>query len=594
MQTIERNIRRLTGAEVEKFESAATGVEKLQTRLMDSAVYGLSSKATTDGDEALAGTYRFIASILRPSVASMNKIDTITNQFWVTPASLTDEEVELLRELTASIKDPELRARLADFLWLRTRDWKYGEISVDDYLASAMRLRDPEKWPACAHRYERAAALAASLGKKNERFTRTIKVIEDYLADLDGEDPLFLSEHLMSTLLDHKEGDRRQYAALAGKCALAAEQRGNFYLALHYWNLKVRWHAALSDSEGERSARIAAAESVIKDGETRLIGETPSYVAAADFVQRGLAMLQKAGAPEERINELAARLKEYQAKSLDELKPLGSKFDATEMINEARAAVAGKSLPEAITAFVDLPHLPKRDATRREVLKRAKQFVFSHIFGEIQLNRDGAAVAGRGSVSGDETDETNNVLALMYQDVVQGFSIQAQTTVGPAWRQIQDEHYIHEQDMAVIVHQSWFVPPEREEVFAKGLTTGFNGDLVTAIHLLVPQIEPTIRWQLQQRRVNTMRLNRDGYHEERDLNQLLGMPEAKNFLGDRVHFALTAILTSRFGYYLRHKLAHGLMEPQECYSVICLFFWALILHICVRTLPKPQEPASRE
>lgn len=592
MQVTERAVRALTAPEVEAVETAATSVETLETEFMDGRIFDLSLKAAAAGDPRLADTYRFLAGILRPRVEALSGIDTATNQFWVTPASLTDEEVTVLGELAAAVTDPELRARFSDYLWIRTRDRLHGESAVDNYLASALRLRHPEKWLGCAGRYDRAVTVAASLGKKNARYTRSIETIEEYLAQLDATDPLFLSERLMSILLDQKEGDRARYAALAEKCALAAEQRSNFYLALHYWNLKVRWHVALNDAEGERQARIAAAESVVKDGETRIAGEQPSFVAAADFVQRGLAMLQKAGAPQDRMDELAGRLKEYQAKSLGELKPLSSKFDATEMVNEARSAVAGKTLSDAIAAFVELPHLSKRGDVRKDVLKRAKTFVFSHLFGETHLNSEGAAIAGRGSVSGDETEETDNVLALMYQDVVQGFSLQAQTTIEPAWRQIQDEHDVREQDMSVIVHQSWFVPPSREPIFARGLAAGFNGDLMSAIHLLVPQIEPTIRWQLQRRGVNTMRLNRDGYHEERDLNQLLALPEAREFLSDRVHFALTAILTSRFGYNLRNNLAHGLIEPRECYSVVCLFFWALVLLVCVRTVQTRQAAAE--
>jgi hypothetical protein len=582
-----RNIRRLTSGEIETFQDAATSVETLETEYMDSPVLDLSLRAAAEGDGQLAETYRFLSDVLTPSVEARANLDSSTNQFFVTAASLTEEEVQIMQELAGSITDPELLARFADFVWLKTRDRKYGEIAVDNYLASAQRLRDPGKWTGCAFRYERAATLAASLGKKNERYARSIETIQQYLADLNGEDTLFLSEHLMSILLDQKEGDRSQYAALAEKCALAAQQRADFYIAGYYWNLKVRWHIALNDPEGERRARIAGAESVVKDGETRIVGEQPSFIAAAESVQRGLAMLQKAGAPQNRIDELAARLKEYQAKSLRELKPLKrAKFDPTAMANEARAAVAGRNLSDTIAAFVELPHLPRRDAVRREVLKDAKKFIFRQLFGETHLNNEGAAIAGRGSVSGDEAEETDNVLALMYQDVVKSFSLQAQTTIEPAWRQIQDEHGVREQDMSVIVHQSWFVPPSHEPLFAKGLTAGFNGDLMTAIYLLVPQIEPAIRWQLQRRSVNTMRLNRDGYHEERDLNQLLALPEAREFLSDPVHFALTAILTSRFGYNLRNNLAHGLIDARECYSVVCLFFWALVLLICVRTMPK--------
>ena len=31
----------------------------------------------------------------------------------------------------------------------------------------------------------------------------------------------------------------------------------------------------------------------------------------------------------------------------------------------------------------------------------------------------------------------------------------------------------------------------------------------------------------------------------------------------------------------------GFIEPSDCYSTVSLFFWALVLMICVRTLPQP-------
>ena len=145
--------------------------------------------------------------------------------------------------------------------------------------------------------------------------------------------------------------------------------------------------------------------------------------------------------------------------------------------------------------------------------------------------------------------------------------------------------------MHVLATRSWFVPPGREPFFAKGLAAGFNGELMVALHLLVPQVEPALRWHLQRLGVNTIRFNCGGYQEERDLNQLLAMPEARDFLGERIHFALTALLTSRFGANLRNDLAHGLIEAGVCYSVIVLFFWALMLLVCVRTLPKNDRPA---
>jgi len=594
MQVTGRAIRPLSREEIDALEKAATSVETLETEYMDSRVFDLSLKAKDAGDDRLADTYRLLAGVLRPRVELMGDIDSSTNQFHVTPSSLAEDERALLASLVEHVTDPELRARFADYLWIAKRDRKYGEIAVDDYLASALRLRDPEKWPGCVGRYERAAKLAASLGKKNERFTRTIGIIEEYLTELDGTDPLFLTERLITILLDLRQGDPSRYAQLAQKCALAAEARGNFELALEYWTVLLRCYTTLGDAKGERRARIAAAESVIKNGESRTSGAQASFVAAADFLHRGLGMLTKAGGPQDRIDEIAARVKEYQRQGLSELKQHGGTFDASEFIAAARSAVAGKPLADALAAFAALPRLPNRAAVRKEVMRRAKTFIFTHLFGEVKLNAEGAPIAGRGTVTGDETEDTDNVLALMYDDVVSSFNIEAQTTIQPAWRQIQEEHDIREQDMLIVAQQSWFVPPSREPYFAKGMAAGFNRDLITAIHVLVPQIEGAIRWHLKRRGVNTIRQNRDGYDEERDLNQLLALPETKKLLSESLHFALTALLTSRFGYNLRNNLAHALVEPRDCYSTISLFFFAVVVMICFRTLPEKPEVESSD
>jgi hypothetical protein len=587
-------VRRLADCEIEAIVVATSNVKERETEYMDSRIFDLAQRAPADGDESLSATYYFLSSVLRPRVEALANIDSSTNQFWVRPASLTPVELEVLIQVAGRVTDPELRSRFADYVWMKTRDHVFGEIAIDDYLESAHRLRDPEKWPASAARYERAVNVAAALGKKNERYRRAIATVEEYLAQLDGSDPLFLSERLMTILLDQKEGDRSRYAELATKCAEAAEGRANFYLSLHYWDLAIRWFIALNDPAREKTARISAAESVVKDAESRVSGDAPSFLVAAGLLQHAIAMLQKAGAPKERIEDVEMKLREYGALGVAELKPISSKFDASEIIAAARAAVTGKSLQEVIHAIADMIILPNRNAVRREVLDRAKKYPFSHMFPEVRVNAAGLTTAGRGSVNGDETDDSRNVLALMYQDVVQSLSIEAQAKIAPAWREMQNEHSVREADMAIVARQSWFVPPSRESFFAQGLAAGFNGDLITAIHLLGLQIEPAIRWNLQRRRVATLKLNREGHYEERDLNQLLAMPQSKALLGENLHFTLTAILTSRFGYNLRNDLAHGLVEPNDCYSPVSLYFWAVVLWICVRTAEVPPAGSAAE
>ena len=42
---------------------------------------------------------------------------------------------------------------------------------------------------------------------------------------------------------------------------------------------------------------------------------------------------------------------------------------------------------------------------------------------------------------------------------------------------------------------SKFIPKEREYIFAKGLYAGFQNDFILSSHLLIPQIENSLKFQ---------------------------------------------------------------------------------------------------
>ena len=555
-------------------------------------VFDLSRRVADEGDKVLSETFRFISGVLTPRVETILKIETAANPFWVEPSTLTVTERDLLQQLVEALSDPEMRARFGDFLWLAARDWKSGEVAVDAYLESARRLRDPENWTGAAPRYERAASLAGSLGSKKPRYLAVIAEIEAYLTELDATDPLFMSCRLMEILLAQKEGDRAKYAALSEKAAHAAEGRGNFYVAQFHWDLAAKWQSALQNTDGVRAARIGAAETLVKEAESKTEGANASFLVAASVLQSAIAILQKQSGTQHRVKELFLRLKEYETKGVTELKPIGGTVDLTDVAELARQDVAGKALPDAIACLAAMVRLPRREKVKADVLKAAKDYPLQHLFGESLLDADGAMVAGRGSIDPEDEGEDRSVLARMYEDVVRTFSFTALGQIDPGRRQIVDEHDIRESDLSVIVQRSWFVPPGRDPLFSRGLLAGFEGDFVVALHLLTPQIEAALRWNLRRRGHVTTRLNRDGFQEEMDLNQLLAGDPAGDLLGDDLRFALQALLTSRFGFNLRNKLAHGLLDVGAMYSTVAEFFWAVVLMICVRATVAAEHPST--
>ena len=72
--------------------------------------------------------------------------------------------------------------------------------------------------------------------------------------------------------------------------------------------------------------------------------------------------------------------------------------------------MSGKLLPDALRAFAAVTRSPSIEQLRRDVIKFARQFPMSHLFPEIVLSRDGAAIAVRGAVNPKSDDNDSDAI----------------------------------------------------------------------------------------------------------------------------------------------------------------------------------------
>ena len=168
------------------------------------------------------------------------------------------------------------------------------------------------------------------------------------------------------------------------------------------------------------------------------------------------------------------------------------------------------------------------------------------------------------------------------------------------------EHAVRRHDLRHLVTFNHFIPPGHAGIFERGLQAGFYGDWLVAMHLLIPQIEASIRHVLQHEGVVTSTLESDGTQKEWDLNILLWKPEVEQILGLDILFDLRGILTEKFGHNLRNDLAHGLLPEGGYYRETCVYLWWLVLFLCyqghviavraasVDPTPPATEPAPPE
>ncbi len=189
--------------------------------------------------------------------------------------------------------------------------------------------------------------------------------------------------------------------------------------------------------------------------------------------------------------------------------------------------------------------------------------------------------------------------AEMFRQLTWRHRVQAIGVILPARAQIALDHELGIHHLLPIVSNNPFVPPGRELILARGLLAGLEGDFLVATHLLIPQVENSLRYVLRQHGVITSGLNSEGVQEEFDLNRILYMPELRPILGEDLIFELRGLLVERFGSNLRNEMAHGLIDQGAFYSAEAVYLWWTVLRVCCLPVliartharsPRPDDP----
>jgi len=511
---------------------------------------------------------------------------------------ITNEHLIPLQEIVVDIKDPEMRARIADVLWLRKRDFKAAMLAVNAYLESATTLENPDSWSPCLERIERAFRLATQLGRKAGCWDKVIQHIEKLLVKHSGKGPLFLSSRLMELLLEQQQGNTAMYAALAEKIANTAASEGNYCWARTYWDIKARWDALGGNTESEIRSKVFAAETFVKEAEI-----ANSSLVTATWLQKAIETFRRIGGQQQRIDEIHSKLVKIQKNVPSEMKTFSQTMNITEMVERYREHFKGKKLQDALFEFCLMGTSPSVQKLKEKVENSVRKHPLQFLVSRVIVN-DKGKVTGKmpNMMSSDPAEVDRAKKAEMYSQARfdQGFI--AQSLIEPVRHLIISEHNVQIRDFYPIVKDSPFVPEDREQLFAQGLHAGLTSDYLTATHLLIPQVENSIRYLLEQRDVTVSRLDADGIQDERPLNDILYCPEVDEIFGEDVAFDLRGLLIERYGSNLRNRVAHGLMSFDRFYSIETAYFWWITLRLCCIPIiahikenqQKPSPPTSEE
>ena len=507
------------------------------------------------------------------------------------PADIPNESLDALSEWLPEVADAELSARIADVLWLRHRKPNLLKTSVQSYIKSALNLESPASWGQCVEKFERALHLSVCLRKQEPNVLNSVaQCIEKIIKKYGDDNPPSLSIKLMGLLCEFRCGDAKQYYDLSRKVAEQAHSQKLWQRAEKAWGVAQKWALLLKENNKRDIAVTGRAET--------LVGYAASLdqdIASAKFMQKAIEVYRKVGRQvagfEKRMKELYGLLRKYQKKSLDQMQRIkGPEIDITEIVEKSQAIVSGKSFEEAISVFAtQIIHPLNYKDIKKQSEQDAQKFVFSSMFERIYLDDDGLKIAKAPPMLGfKEGEDEKAIWAAMLLAVQMHHGFYVQSVLEPMRQTILSEHEVKVENLWSLVQNNPFIPPGHEYIYAKGLNAGLMGNFIEASHLLVPQVENSLRYILEQRGIEATTLHPQGFQERMRLGPLLKHENIINTFDLDTVLDLWALLMEPRYSNLRNEVAHGLMSTDECFRPSVIYFWWLVLRLCLTQHYKSQ------
>lgn len=552
--------------------------------LLDNAIKGAPGNSTCDDHAQRFATLSHpmseIASAAKfLSVACSWRLrpddpDAPFENTWNAPslADVSAPQLAALAKIGREVTEPELRARLCDIIWIRTRKHEFARVASSSYMDAALGLLQIGRNIGVRERLLRALQLAGKLGTSGPLLPEIVSRIRS-LAEKPSTDRCTVAD-CMRVLLAQRRGDAVAFHRL---CVRHAEQiksnSPNPLWERGFWDLGAEFAKNAKDADGQRAAQLASAATFEREAD-----RAPMHVIAVGFLEQALQAYRKIKGAKEHCTRVHRKLLESQAEVHDELVPLASDpIDITDLVTQSRSRVRGREKPRALAELVFASRCPSVQKLKEQSQSRIKDFPLAHLFQTVRYGSTWkvSAQSPGSAANGDEINE-ERLHAEMCQEYKFTVGIAARGSIEPMRQQVLSEHCVAIEDIYSLVAHSHIIPADREGLLAIGIHAGLHGRFVESLHVLVPQIEHILRTSLSYNGVSCSGIDKDGIQQEFNLNQLAIMPETEALVGKDMCFALRVLFVDRHGYNLRNEMAHGMVSTGAFFSDLAIYVWWFI------------------
>ena len=554
-------------------------------------------KREKDENQVSATVFGFLMSVCDIHLGPRNNdapyVEKFSSPEWRTmrPEDIRGEQSLVLSEIAASIENHGLRARLADIVWYNDRSQAdMATCAIDAYCLALCKVLDgkaalflDEEGAIGSDGLDmlyRACQIANGIGRKQEHTSRLAALALGAVNNSIAHEHYGSLAYAVDLVLQFRLENAGNIASMIEETINSKSLDG--HLERDLWECAAIAYKTDGSDDDHYRCMVRAAESYVKLADAA----KGDGILESSFLRNAITSLMALPDTKARRTELESRLSDSKVTILDQMKSITTVVDVSDLVKFGKDAVRGGTLASAIKNFVLLAGSPDPDELREHAQDSAEKFPLSNMLSLDIHDLEGNVVASSpGYMPGGENQEIGLRHIVIRHEQIRRQSL-AFGMIDPARLQIRSEHPISDVSFRFIAEMSPFVPIDRSGIFSSGFTRFLHGDYISASHILVPQLENSLRYILEQYGEQTSVIRRDATQERIMLSSILKNSVLRDVLGSAIIYELENLFDFRGGPSLRHQFAHGLVSTNACFeSDVIYACWFIFRLTCIPILP---------
>lgn len=272
---------------------------------------------------------------------------------------------------------------------------------------------------------------------------------------------------------------------------------------------------------------------------------------------------------------LQTKIKKEQSLYFEMLTKIGISTDIKPNLKEFIEKLNINSFQSAFNNLIEFPFIKSKNLETKS--DNRQKFLFSQFF------KDYIHISNKGTISG-KSDENNYYLNQARQ-YYRTFTISFLKEI----KFIMDiNHELISKDLVatmIFKCKSPFIPNDREYFFIEGIYQGFQNNFSLASHILIPQIENSLKYIIELNGRNTIKLAED-IQNDNTLGSILNKEKNNKMLDGicdpDIILELNNFLCDGNSVNFRNKICHGLISPFET-EYYGIYLWWITLKMIKQT-----------